>query len=96
MSPSAISESYKIIALSYDTEDSDASARRLISALKPEWDDSPGPVDFVKFKEGITNTVRLFITRPEAPQKPMRQSTDTTARSYLKQSKRDPAILSIK
>jgi hypothetical protein len=47
----------KYLPLSYDPINSDVSARELIYALYPEWETSPGDVEFVRFKEGITNNV---------------------------------------
>ena len=49
----------QIINLTYDPANSEASARRVIFALNPEWESTPGAVEFVRFKEGITNTVGL-------------------------------------
>lgn len=45
------------IPLSYDHENSEASALTLVFALRPEWEKSDGSVDTVKFTDGITNTV---------------------------------------
>lgn len=47
------------INLHYDYTDSDRSARTLIYALLPEWEHSEGSVEFVRFTDGITNTVCL-------------------------------------
>jgi len=44
------------IALSYDK--TDESAVRLVTTLFPEWKDSKDTIDFVRFTDGITNTVR--------------------------------------
>ena len=49
----------KYLCLSYDPTNSEASARELLFALYPEWETSPGSVEFVRFKEGITNNVRM-------------------------------------
>lgn len=46
------------ISLSYDNNDSRASALRLILTLKPEWEQSSATIEFVRFTDGITNTVR--------------------------------------
>lgn len=46
------------IPLSYHKEDSDASATRLVVALYPDWQTSEGKIEFVRFTDGITNTVR--------------------------------------
>lgn len=45
----------KHIPLAYDMNDSEGSARNLLFALKPEWKESDGAVEFIKYKEGITN-----------------------------------------
>ena len=45
------------IPLAYDNAD-DQSATKLILALFPEWKDGEGGIEFTKFKDGITNTVR--------------------------------------
>lgn len=49
--------SLRAIHLSYDNSRSEESARELVVALNPEWESAPGPIEFVKFKDGITNTV---------------------------------------
>ena len=49
--------SIRSIPLAYDPSDSELSARRLLVALNPEWAASPGPIEFERFKDGITNTV---------------------------------------
>lgn len=43
----------------YDPTDSEQSALRLIYTLFPEWNQSEGEVELVRFTDGITNTVRL-------------------------------------
>ena len=45
------------ISLSYSNNDSHASALRLILTLKPEWEASKETIEFVRFTDGITNTV---------------------------------------
>ena len=49
------------IQLSYDTADSDVSARKLIFALFPDWEHDEGEVELIRFTEGITNTVRRCV-----------------------------------
>lgn len=51
------------IPLCYDPANSDTSARALIFTLYPEWETSPGEVEFVRFKEGITNNAGTSITK---------------------------------
>lgn len=60
MAPSFRSDSplaVRYLELRYDPQDSDASALRLIHSLFPEWQLSEGPVEFVRFTDGITNTL---------------------------------------
>ncbi len=61
MSPSAEGngshEQLRYISLSYDNECSEKSALALVFSLRPEWEHSEGPIEIVKFKDGITNTV---------------------------------------
>ncbi|KAI9661477.1 MAG: hypothetical protein M1831_002999 [Alyxoria varia] len=66
MSPHAIADSalpQLKISLSYSPEDSEQTARSLIFALYPEWKTSPGSVEFVRFKDGITNTLFKALKR---------------------------------
>ncbi|KAI1479876.1 ethanolamine kinase [Daldinia eschscholtzii] len=53
------------IPLSYDSENSNASARALILALRPEWLSPDSNIEFVPFKDGITNTLLKAINRKE-------------------------------
>lgn len=45
----------RVVSRSYSSSDSEASARRLILELRPDW--SAEHVDFVRFTDGITNTL---------------------------------------
>ena len=47
------------LPLSYNNADSQTSALRLILTLFPDWEHSDGKIDFIRFKDGITNTVCL-------------------------------------
>ena len=47
------------LPLSYSNADSQTSALRLILTLFPDWDHSDGKIEFIRFKDGITNTVCL-------------------------------------
>ena len=51
----------KQIQLSYDAVDSDASARNLVFALFPSWEQDEGNVALIRFTDGITNTVRRCV-----------------------------------
>jgi ethanolamine kinase len=46
------------IDLSYDVSDSHRSALDLVVALFPDWAPSRDAIEFVRFTDGITNTVR--------------------------------------
>lgn len=45
------------IHLSYNPADSYTSALRLILTLFPDWEHAEGNVEFLRFTDGITNTV---------------------------------------
>lgn len=49
--------SLRRLSLSYNSADSNTSALRLVLALFPDWEHTEGEVEFVRFKDGITNTV---------------------------------------
>ncbi|KAF2842405.1 kinase-like protein [Patellaria atrata CBS 101060] len=49
------------IPLSYSHEESRKSALRLILTLRPDWEDTQDLIEFVRFKEGITNTLLKAI-----------------------------------
>lgn len=50
----------RYIPLSYNTADSHASAIRLVLSLFPHWEQEPGQIEFIRFKDGITNTVSML------------------------------------
>lgn len=50
--------SLRYIAQSYNHADSQASALRLILTLNPHWGGPENRIEFVRFTDGITNTVR--------------------------------------
>lgn len=58
-SSNAVSKELRHIPLSYNNADSQSSALRLILTLLPEWEHGEGPIEFIRFTDGITNTVRL-------------------------------------
>ncbi|KAF4460536.1 ethanolamine kinase [Fusarium albosuccineum] len=49
--------------LAYDSNDSQSSARKLILTLMPEWASEDSDIDFVRFTDGITNTLLKAINR---------------------------------
>lgn len=50
----------RYIPLTYTPADSQASALRLILTLFPHWEGPDNKIEFVRFTDGITNTVRLL------------------------------------
>ena len=53
------------LPLSYSNADSQTSALRLILTLFPDWEHSDGKIEFIRFKDGITNTVCLCGLRSD-------------------------------
>lgn len=51
------------IPQTYSNADSDASARRLILALRPEWSSPDSQIEFVRFTDGITNTLLKAVNK---------------------------------
>lgn len=51
------SDSLRYIPLSYNHADSQTSALRLVLTIKPEWEGPENNIEFVRFTDGITNTV---------------------------------------
>ncbi|KAF1951491.1 kinase-like protein [Byssothecium circinans] len=56
-------ESIRYINQSYDNADSDNSALNLILSLRPEWRENKSTIEFVRFTDGITNTLMKAINR---------------------------------
>lgn len=50
----------RFIPLSYNHADSQASALRLVLTLNPQWEGPDNKIEFVRFTDGITNTVCFF------------------------------------
>ncbi|KAF2182236.1 kinase-like protein [Zopfia rhizophila CBS 207.26] len=50
-------DSIRYIPLHYDNSDSHNSALNLILTLRPEWKETKDTIDFVRFTDGITNTL---------------------------------------
>ncbi|PGG95956.1 ethanolamine kinase [Blastomyces parvus] len=55
--------SLRYIPLSYNHADSQASALRLVLTLNPHWEHSEGNIEFIRFTDGITNTLLKIIKR---------------------------------
>lgn len=55
----------RFISQAYDGSDSENSARQLILALRPEWSADDSNIEFVRFTDGITNTLlKAVYKRP--------------------------------
>ncbi|KAJ9668621.1 hypothetical protein H2201_001263 [Coniosporium apollinis] len=64
MDPSADSPSpLRHIPLCYDNANSEASALRLVLALEPDWKQHQNCIEFVKFTDGITNTLLKAVKK---------------------------------
>lgn len=55
--------SVRFVASSYDSQDSHNSAVRLILAVRPEWASEDSSIEFVRFTDGITNTLLKAINK---------------------------------
>ncbi|KAK2883383.1 hypothetical protein FQN49_000023 [Arthroderma sp. PD_2] len=53
----------RCIPLSYNHADSQASALRLVLTVNPHWKDAEGRIEFVRFTDGITNTLLKITLR---------------------------------
>lgn len=53
-------DSIRYIPQYYNHADSRNSALRLILTLRPEWKECEDTIEFVRFTDGITNTVRAI------------------------------------
>ncbi|KAJ5620484.1 Choline/ethanolamine kinase [Penicillium lagena] len=58
-----VASSLRFIPLSYYQADSHASALRLILTINPHWEGPDNHIDFVRFTDGITNTLLKIINR---------------------------------
>jgi ethanolamine kinase len=58
---STSSKKVRFIPLTYNSSESQTSALRLILALRPEWEG--GKIEFVRFTDGITNTLLKVINK---------------------------------
>ncbi|KAI0409074.1 choline/ethanolamine kinase [Xylaria palmicola] len=70
------------IPLSYDPTNDDASARQLILALRPEWSASASSIEFVRFTDGITNTLLKAVNRRPGLSKEQVDSEAVLLRAY--------------
>ncbi|CAK7208039.1 hypothetical protein SEUCBS139899_010873 [Sporothrix eucalyptigena] len=63
MASQASEEHVRFLPLRYDSNDSDGSARRLLLTLRPDWQSADSVVEFVRFTDGITNTLLKAVNR---------------------------------
>ncbi|KAI9680715.1 MAG: hypothetical protein M1817_004155 [Caeruleum heppii] len=61
--PTAPTPKIRFIPLSYNNADSESSARRLVLSVRPDWQDAEGPLEFVRFTDGITNTLLKAVKK---------------------------------
>ncbi|KAI0815608.1 kinase-like domain-containing protein [Xylaria sp. FL0064] len=76
----------RFIPLSYDSSNDstndDSSALRLILALRPEWSSPDSKVEFVRFTDGITNTLLKAVNRKPGLSKEQVDSEAILLRAY--------------
>ncbi|KAK9852291.1 hypothetical protein MYU51_008731 [Penicillium brevicompactum] len=60
-SQTPVAPDFRYIPLSYSHADSQASALRLILTLNPHWEGPGNNIEFVRFTDGITNTLLKII-----------------------------------
>ncbi|KAI9827450.1 MAG: hypothetical protein M1832_004799 [Thelocarpon impressellum] len=61
-----------LVPLSYNSADSRTSALRLVLTLFPAWEHADGEIEFVRFTDGITNTLlKAVLRRPGATEEDM-------------------------
>ncbi|KAK3354116.1 kinase-like domain-containing protein [Neurospora tetraspora] len=53
----------RYIPLAYSGEDCEATARRLVLAIRPDWESADSNVEFVRFTDGITNTLLKAVNK---------------------------------
>jgi ethanolamine kinase len=53
----------RYIPLSYNNAESQTSALRLILALMPQWQHNDGNIEFIRFTDGITNTLLKAVNK---------------------------------
>ncbi|TAQ89003.1 hypothetical protein B7494_g2685 [Chlorociboria aeruginascens] len=60
--PSPIGTSkVRFIPLTYNQSESQISALRLVLALRPEWEQTEGKIELIRFTDGITNTLLKVV-----------------------------------
>lgn len=72
----------RFISLEYDSGDSDASALQLVTELRPEWKAPGSRIEFVRFTEGITNTLLKAVNKIEGVSKEEMDRDAVLLRAY--------------
>lgn len=68
------------ISLSY--EGSEASAHKLVTTLRPEWNGTGNQIEFIRFTDGITNTLLKAVNRREGLSKEEIDNNAVLLRAY--------------
>lgn len=53
----------RFVSSSYDSQESEQSATRLILAVRPDWAGEGSKIEFVRFTDGITNTLLKAVNK---------------------------------
>lgn len=59
--PATKAGNVRFIPLTYNQGESQTSALRLILTLRPEWEHTDGKIEFIRFTDGITNTLLKVV-----------------------------------
>ncbi|KAL2129995.1 hypothetical protein VTI74DRAFT_7039 [Chaetomium olivicolor] len=70
------------IDLAYNSADSEASALRLVLSIRPEWKEADSKVEFVRFTDGITNTLLKAVNKRAGLTKEQIDSEAILLRAY--------------
>jgi ethanolamine kinase len=62
-SPNFGGSNVRFIPLTYNPAESQTSALRLILTLRPDWEHGDSKIEFVRFTDGITNTLLKVVNR---------------------------------
>lgn len=61
--PKAGASKVRFIPLTYNSAESQTSALRLILALRPDWEHGDSKIEFIRFTDGITNTLLKVVNK---------------------------------
>jgi ethanolamine kinase len=62
---SGMADHIRFIPLSFDSTQSEESALRLITELRPDWKSADSKIEFIRFTDGITNTLLKAVNKKE-------------------------------